>query len=60
MKSLDKIQNIFPSITEVPMNVVIPELLEQKHYLLDGELITWEGHTQDVFSPVFIKENDVD
>ena len=59
MKSLDKIQNIFPSTTEVPMNVVIPELLEQKHYLLDGELITWEGHTQDVFSPVFIKENDV-
>ena len=55
MNNIEKIQTIFPSSTEVPMNMVIPELLEQKHYLLDGELITWDGHTQDIFSPVFIK-----
>ena len=59
MNNIEKIQTIFPSSTEVPMNMVIPELLEQKHYLLDGELITWDGHTQDIFSPVFIKENSV-
>ena len=56
---MNKIQTIFPSTTEVPLNVIIPEQLEQKHYLLDGELITWEGHTQDIFSPIFIKENNV-
>ena len=48
MNNLNRIQTIFPSSTEVPMNMVIPELLEQKHYLLDGKIV-W------IFSMLFIR-----
>ena len=59
MNHLHKIQNIFPSINEIPSNMDIPEQHEQQLYLLEGELKKWDGHVQDIFSPVFIKENDV-
>ena len=59
MNHLNKIQNIFPSNTEIPSNMDITEQHEQRLYLLDGELKEWDGHVQDIFSPVFIKENNV-
>lgn len=58
MNHLNKIQNIFPSINEIPSNMDIPEQHEQRLYLVDGELKEWNGHVQDIYSPVFIKENN--
>jgi acyl-CoA reductase-like NAD-dependent aldehyde dehydrogenase len=36
----------------IPASFVIPELIEQKTYLSDGELVTWDGPTHEVFSPI--------
>ena len=41
MNHLNKIQNIFPSNTEIPSNMDITEQHEQRLYLLDGELKEW-------------------
>lgn len=46
---------LFPTIDQIPDNLKI-EPLEQRHYLVNGQLRAWAGTTQDVFSPVYIKE----
>ena len=58
MKNKEKISNIFPEIGEILSPILIPENLEQKHYLVDGILKEWNGDVQDIFSPVYIKENN--
>ena len=52
------LQTIFPREQDIPSQINITEPLEQKHYLLDGELKHWDGAVQDVFSPVFISDNN--
>jgi acyl-CoA reductase-like NAD-dependent aldehyde dehydrogenase len=39
----------------IPAAFVLPELIDQKTYLSDGELITWDGPTHEVFSPICIQ-----
>lgn len=39
----------------IPAAYVFPELIDQKTYLSDGELITWDGPTHEVFSPICIQ-----
>jgi len=36
----------------IPDTFVLPELIEQKTYLSDGELVTWDGPRDEVFSPI--------
>ncbi|MFH1966044.1 MAG: aldehyde dehydrogenase family protein, partial [Acidobacteriota bacterium] len=43
---------VFPSGTSIPGNFLIAESMEQRQYLCNGELKTWEGPLQDVLSPV--------
>jgi glyceraldehyde-3-phosphate dehydrogenase (NADP+) len=45
----------FPSMDEIPDQYKITSPIEQKVYLMNGELVTWTGETEDVLSPVFIK-----
>ena len=58
MKSSHNIQNIFTEAAAIPENMMIPNALEQKEYLLNGELVSWTGPVQDIFSPVYVKENN--
>ena len=44
--------SVFPSNGFIPVNVQLSESLEQRQYLCNGELRTWEGPLQDVLSPV--------
>lgn len=53
-----EILNVFEAASTVPAHLEIVQELEQKVYLVGGELKTWEGETQDVFSPVCIKEGN--
>jgi glyceraldehyde-3-phosphate dehydrogenase (NADP+) len=39
----------------IPAAFVLTEQLDQKTYLSDGELITWDGPTHEVFSPICIQ-----
>ena len=59
MTTLETIKNIFPQSVDIPTEMNITTLLEQKTYLLDGELKQWNGATQDVLSPVFTNENGI-
>lgn len=51
-------KNFFPALADIPAEMLLSETLEQKEYLVNGELKKWEGHVQDVFSPVCIQTNN--
>lgn len=53
MKTYDRTKAIFPLERDIPESArTVP--LEQKDYLLNGELKTWEGPAHRVFSPVSV------
>jgi glyceraldehyde-3-phosphate dehydrogenase (NADP+) len=47
----------FPTESEIPKELLLAEQLEQKEYLINGELKIWSGPVKEVFSPVCIKED---
>jgi len=53
-----EIKNVFESASPAPENMDIKTELEQKVYLVGGELVQWNGEVQDVFSPVCIKQGN--
>ncbi len=53
MNIADKVKNIFPAEKDIPAEIAIRPL-EQKDYLLNGKIKTWQGPAQQVFSPVSV------
>lgn len=49
--------NVFPQENAIPEAYRISETIEQREYLLNGEMKTWTGNLNPVMSPVFVKEN---
>ncbi|WP_294297271.1 NADP-dependent glyceraldehyde-3-phosphate dehydrogenase [uncultured Chryseobacterium sp.] len=45
---------IFKSENEIPEEYKVPEI-HQREYLLNGELVTWNGEVQEIYSPVCIR-----
>ena len=43
--------SLFPTDSQIPENFKL-EPLEQRTYLINGEMRKWEGATQEVFSPI--------
>ncbi|HRI79001.1 MAG TPA: NADP-dependent glyceraldehyde-3-phosphate dehydrogenase [Cyclobacteriaceae bacterium] len=52
----DFLQNLFPTEESVPHSVQLPQFVEQREYLINGELRIWQGDLNTVMSPVFIKK----
>jgi glyceraldehyde-3-phosphate dehydrogenase (NADP+) len=52
------LENIFPDEKSVPDQFKIAEPIEQREYLINGEMKKWEGSLNPVLSPVCIKEGD--
>jgi glyceraldehyde-3-phosphate dehydrogenase (NADP+) len=50
--------NIFPEESSIPEQFRIQEQIEQREYLINGEMKKWEGSLNPVLSPVFVKEGD--
>jgi glyceraldehyde-3-phosphate dehydrogenase (NADP+) len=50
------LQNIFPEAAAIPEAYRLDAYIEQREYLIDGELKTWLGDLAPVASPVFLKE----
>lgn len=50
--------NVFHSEDSIPEQFKIAQLIEQREYLIDGELKTWTGNLNPVLSPVFIKDGN--
>src|SRR4051812_29658515 len=57
MMSALKSEIIFPSENSIPPEFEFGNSIEQREYLIDGEILEWNGDVQDVFSPVYIREN---
>lgn len=54
----DKIQQIFPSESQIPENFKLKAPLVQKSYLVNGEMRQWEGKSQEVYSPIYIQTSE--
>lgn len=53
----EKITAIFPEAGQIPEQFQI-QPLHQKEYLVGGEMRQWAGATQDVYSPIYVKNGD--
>jgi len=49
---------IFPAHSDIPESFQISQPIEQNTYLINGEMRTWKGAFQDVYSPVYIKNGN--
>lgn len=52
------LSGIFPTQSDIPAQYNIGEPIEQREYLIGGELIRWEGSLSPVLSPVYIKNGE--
>lgn len=50
-----QLENLFPAEVDIPAEYNITEPIEQREYLVNGEMRQWAGKTQDVWSPVYVK-----
>ncbi|MBT1701181.1 NADP-dependent glyceraldehyde-3-phosphate dehydrogenase [Fulvivirgaceae bacterium PWU4] len=50
--------NVFPTESNIPEQFRISQSIEQREYLINGELKIWTGSQNPVLSPVFVKEGD--
>jgi glyceraldehyde-3-phosphate dehydrogenase (NADP+) len=48
------LKNIFPLVSEIPVEWQLNEFIEQREYLVNGELRIWNGPMNEVVSPVSI------
>ena len=48
----EQLDHLIIEKSAIPEAFVLPELIDQKTYLSDGELLTWDGPTHEVFSPI--------
>jgi len=52
------LEGIFPSEDAIPSRFKINQPLDQREYLINGELKTWTGNLNPVLSPVCLKEGN--
>ena len=51
----EKLDHLIIEKNTIPEAFELPELINQKTYLSDGELVSWDGPTHEVFSPICFK-----
>ena len=52
------LDSLFPTLEDIPAQWRLGEPLEQRDYLVAGELRRWDGPLATVHSPVWLKEGD--
>ncbi len=52
-----QLADLFPTADQIPAQYRI-EPIHQREYLLNGEMIPWNGKTAEVASPVFVRRSD--
>lgn len=52
------LQNIFPAKNNIPAQWQLGEPIEQREYLVNGELKIWNGAMNEIVSPVSIQDGD--
>lgn len=52
-----KFEKLFPVQTEIPEKFSFKSSIEQREYLINGEILKWDGPVADIYSPVFVNDN---
>ena len=52
------LENIFPTANQIPQQWKLDSFIEQREYLVNGELKIWDGPMNEVVSPVSIKSEN--
>jgi glyceraldehyde-3-phosphate dehydrogenase (NADP+) len=52
------LSNVFPVENSIPDNYQIEGQIEQREYLVNGEMKVWQGNLNPVLSPVFLRDGD--
>ena len=52
------LEHVFPAENNIPEQFKISQRIEQREYLIDGELKRWDGNLNPVLSPVFVKDGN--
>ncbi|WP_369959482.1 NADP-dependent glyceraldehyde-3-phosphate dehydrogenase [Pseudomonas benzenivorans] len=60
MTIANRLDSLFPTLAEIPEAYRPGEPIEQRDYLVDGQLRIWEGPLAPVRSPVFLKVEEGD
>ncbi|XTZ19282.1 MAG: NADP-dependent glyceraldehyde-3-phosphate dehydrogenase [cyanobacterium endosymbiont of Rhopalodia fuxianensis] len=55
MSIIAKINNIFPSLENIPPEFHLKSSIEQREYLIDGNLEIWNGEMEESLSPIYLK-----
>lgn len=55
MSNTTDLHALFPAETEIPAEFQLNEPICQNEFLINGELREWDGPSQDVYSPIFIR-----
>ncbi|RVU26855.1 NADP-dependent glyceraldehyde-3-phosphate dehydrogenase [Sandaracinomonas limnophila] len=50
-----ELEKLFPAEGAIPKEYALEKPIEQREYLVNGEMRQWKGKTQDVWSPIYIK-----
>jgi len=58
MTASKRLDTLFPTLAEIPEAYRPDAPIEQRDYLVDGQLRTWEGPLASVRSPVFLKTEE--
>ena len=53
--NVSELEKLFPTNEQIPAEYNLDEPIEQREYLVNGEMRTWSGKTQDVWSPVYVR-----
>ena len=60
MTTANVLNNLFPAAADIPEAYRLPDPVEQRDYLVDGELRTWNGPLAQVRSPIYLSGADGD
>jgi len=53
--NVSELEKLFPTEEQIPAEFNLTEPIEQREYLVNGEMRAWAGKTQDVWSPVYVR-----
>ncbi|MBO9636841.1 NADP-dependent glyceraldehyde-3-phosphate dehydrogenase [Siphonobacter aquaeclarae] len=48
-----QLESLFPDAEQIPSEFLLSEPVEQREYLIGGAMKSWNGATQDVYSPIY-------
>ena len=57
MTPRERIDRLFPTEAEIRKSFHLPEPIELNSFLINGEMRSWNGPMQEVFSPVCVRTN---